>query len=294
MRRSRPSSLAAPGALLVLVAACAPITPPRGMPPGKATPARPGWRPVPATADGQPVAGGWHHRIKRGETGLSIANAYRVPWSRIAAANNIDRNATLYVGQVLFIPSSPPAARPAPPRTASRPATRPRPAPDKSDDLSVDDAISASSPAVSRPPTPAPAAPPPAPATTASIPALSWPVDGRVILSHFGPKASGRVNDGINIKAPDGATVRAAAAGEVIYVGGAVSGFGLMLLLRHPGGVVTAYGHLKDAIASRGNKVQRGQPIAHVGTSGKVSEPQLHFQLRSGRKALDPLRYLPR
>ncbi|MFA5582453.1 MAG: M23 family metallopeptidase [Paracoccaceae bacterium] len=256
----------------------------------------PRWQPMPVKADGAVVPGGWRHSIKRGETGLAIASAYRVPWNRIAAANGIDRDATLYVGRVLFIPNSAAAVAP---RSASRDTSRPAPArpPSRRDPaMNVDDVITGSTPATAaapRPsPRPAPTPAPPAPAV-ANIPALSWPVDGRVILSGFGPKASGRVNDGINIKAVDGATVRAATDGEVIYVGDAVSGFGLMLLLRHPGGVVTAYGHLKDSIATRGDRVQRGQPIAHAGTSGKASEPQLHFQLRSGRKALDPLRYLP-
>jgi murein DD-endopeptidase MepM/ murein hydrolase activator NlpD len=119
-------------------------------------------------------------------------------------------------------------------------------------------------------------------------------VDGRVILSRYGPKPGGRVNDGINIKTTRGAAVRAAASGEIIYVGDAISGFGLMMLVRHPGGAVTAYAHLEDALATRGDRVERGQPIARAGTSGSVDEPQLHFQLRTGRRTLDPLLYLPR
>ena len=126
------------------------------------------------------------------------------------------------------------------------------------------------------------------------MPQLSWPVDGRVLLSRYGPKAGGRYNDGINIKTTKGATVRSAADGEVVYVGDAIAGFGLMILIRHPGGTVSAYGHLEDALVDRGAKVQRGQPIARAGSSGSASEPQLHFQLRQGRRTLDPVLYLPR
>jgi murein DD-endopeptidase MepM/ murein hydrolase activator NlpD len=125
------------------------------------------------------------------------------------------------------------------------------------------------------------------------VPKLAWPVDGRVILSRFGPKPGGRVNDGINIKALRGAAVRAAADGEVIYVGDAIAGFGLMMLVRHPGGTVTAYGHLEDALADRGDKVQRGQPIARAGSSGDAREPQLMFQVRQGQRPVDPMLYLP-
>ena len=81
---------------------------------------------------------------------------------------------------------------------------------------------------------------------------------------------------------------------EVIYVGDAISGFGLMMLVRHAGGNVTAYAHLEDALADRGDKVTRGQPIARAGSSGNATEPQLHFQLRQGRRTLDPVQYLPR
>lgn len=272
---------------LLCLGACASPRPPRHLPPGKVKQAPPRWQAVPARADGAVVAGGWRHVIKRGETGLAIASAYGVPWNRIAAANGIGRDATLYVGRTLFIPRSAAAVAPRP-GSPARPA---RPAPTRDPGMKVDDVITGSAPATRT----APARPaPPPPAAVANIPSLAWPMDGRIILSHFGPKASGQVNDGVNIKASDGATVRAAAAGEVIYVGDAISGFGLMLLMRHEGGVVTAYGHLKDTVASRGDRVQRGQPIAHAGNSGKASEPQLHFQLRSGRKALDPLQYLPK
>ncbi|MBS3960526.1 MAG: M23 family metallopeptidase, partial [Sandarakinorhabdus sp.] len=132
------------------------------------------------------------------------------------------------------------------------------------------------------------------PAAVAAVPPLAWPVDGRVILSRFGPKPGGRVNDGVNIKALRGGAVRAAADGEVIYVGDAIAGFGLLMLVRHPGGTVTAYGHLDDALADRGDRVERGQPIARAGSSGEAREPQLLFQIRQGRRALDPLLHLPR
>lgn len=217
--------------------------------------------------------------MKAGETGLSIARAYGVPWGRIADANRLDREAVIRVGQALFVPlgnqqaSSPGARQPARPKAGG------------SFESNMDDVISGSSVAATRPAVPAP---------VAAVPPLSWPVDGRVILSGFGPKPGGRVNDGVNIKALRGATVRAAADGEVIYVGDAIQGFGLLMLVRHAGGVVTAYGHLEAALADRGDKVQRGQPIARAGASGEAKEPQLLFQVRQGRKALNPMLYLPK
>lgn len=274
---------------LLLFTACAQPQPPRGHgpsakpPPGRPAASKPRWQPAPARADGAAVPGGRRHIVKAGETGLGIARAYGVPWGRIAEANRLDREAVIRVGQALFIP------------TGGQAAARPgqRPASGAAFESSMDDVISGASVASGAPGRPAtrPSAPPP---PAVQVPALSWPVDGRVILSGFGPKPGGRVNDGINIKALRGGTVRAAADGEVIYVGDAIEGFGLLMLVRHAGGVVTAYGHLEDALADRGDKVQRGQPIARAGSSGEAKEPQLLFQVRQGRRALNPTLYLPK
>lgn len=245
---------------------------------------------MPVKADGVAVAGGRRHTVKRGETGLAIAKAYGVPWGRIATANRLDRDSVIQVGQQLFIPIG---AQPQ--QQAGRPAPRPGQAGSQQAGgfaLDVDDAISGSAPAAEGNAPARPQVPPTQAAAT--VPQLSWPIDGRVILSRYGPKAGGRYNDGINIKTTRGATVRAAADGEVVYVGDAIAGFGLMILIRHPGGTVSAYGHLEDALVDRGAKVQRGQPIARAGASGSASEPQLHFQLRQGRRTLDPALYLPR
>lgn len=288
-------------ALLPLLAiACATPNPPAAKAPaGRQTaqkappPSSTRWRAIPARADGVAVPGGRRHTVKRGETGIAIAKAYGVSWSRIAAANRLDRDAVLEIGQQLFIPLTT-ATAPAKPK----PGTPARPVSPEAQaaafQLDVDDVITGSAVAQApKPATPRPRPPQPAPTAAEPVPKLTWPVDGRVILSKFGPKPGGRVNDGINIKALRGSAVRAAADGEVIYVGDAIAGFGLMMLVRHPGGVVTAYGHLEDALADRGDKVQRGQPIARAGASGDAREPQLMFQVRQGRKPLDPLLYLP-
>lgn len=118
-----------------------------------------------------------------------------------------------------------------------------------------------------------------------------WPVRGRVI-SDFGPKNGGMHNDGINISAKPGDTVRAAENGVVAYSGNELRGFGNLLLIRHRDGWITAYAHADEILVKRGDQVKRGQVIARVGTSGRVAEPQLHFEIRKGTKAVDPLRYL--
>jgi murein DD-endopeptidase MepM/ murein hydrolase activator NlpD len=285
------------GAVLLL-AACSTPSPPKQSPakrppPAKTTqpPTAPRWQAVPAKADGAVVPGGRRHIVKRGETGIAIANAYKVPWGRIAAANRLDRDAVLQVGQALFVPIATAAPATRTPSAGRMPAA---PAQSAGFELDLDDLITGSAPAREGPALAQPTTRPAPPPASVSIPPLAWPVDGRVILSRYGPKPGGRVNDGVNIKTTRGAAVRAAASGEIIYVGDAIAGFGLMMLVRHPGGAVTAYAHLEDALAERGDRVERGQPIARAGTSGSATEPQLHFQLRTGRRTLDPLLYLPR
>ncbi len=122
---------------------------------------------------------------------------------------------------------------------------------------------------------------------------FDWPVAGPVI-STFGPKKGGLRNDGINIAAPRGAPVRAAEAGIVAYAGNGLKGFGNLILVRHAGAWVTAYAHNDALLVRRGDIVRRGQMIARVGSSGGVTVPQLHFEIRRGAKAVDPLRHLPR
>ncbi len=117
------------------------------------------------------------------------------------------------------------------------------------------------------------------------------PVDGRVISS-YGSKANGLHNDGINIKAARGAPVRATENGVVVYTGSDLDGYGNLVLVRHEGRIVSAYAHLDKTLVKRGDKIARGQALATVGSSGNVSTPQLHFEIRKGTQPLNPDKYL--
>lgn len=115
-----------------------------------------------------------------------------------------------------------------------------------------------------------------------------WPVNGRVI-GRFGPLQGGRHNDGINIAAPRGVAVHAAENGVVAYAGNELRGFGNLVLLKHSDGWVTAYAHAERLLVAPGQFVKRGEPIARIGSSGNVAQPQLHFEVRKGTRAVDPL-----
>ncbi len=120
---------------------------------------------------------------------------------------------------------------------------------------------------------------------------FSWPIRGQV-TSKFGPKSGGLYNDGINIKAKEGAEVKASEDGTVAYVGNELKGYGNLVIVKHSGGWITAYAHLKNWTVKRGEKVAKGGKIGLVGSTGNVDSPQLYFGLRKGRDAVNPEAYL--
>lgn len=255
-------------------------------------PERPTWVARKVVPDARDVNGVRIHRVKPGETGIAIARAYGIPWSELASLNSLSPPFLLQVGDQLRLPSRQTVeARPVEERA-------------KAFNLDVDTLITGSEPAqkapAPRPPAQTATKPPSTsgapPARVASAPAdaltFLWPVDGRII-SGFGPKSAGRFNDGINLKASAGTPVRAAASGTVAYAGDAITGFGNLVLIRHDKGWVTAYGHNEAVLVERGQKVRAGDPIARAGNTGSVTEPQLHFEIRRGRTAIDPQSLLP-
>jgi murein DD-endopeptidase MepM/ murein hydrolase activator NlpD len=128
---------------------------------------------------------------------------------------------------------------------------------------------------------------------------FTWPAQGTVI-SAFGPKGTGQRNDGLNLRVAAGEPVKAAAAGEVVYAGDQVPGFGNLVLVKHDGGWVTAYAHLSRADVRMRQTVAQGQQIGQAGSTGGVAEPQLHFEVRYAPSAkdkaipIDPALVLPR
>ena len=120
---------------------------------------------------------------------------------------------------------------------------------------------------------------------------FAWPVRG-TILSHYGAKTGGLYNDGINISAAAGTTVVAAENGVVAYAGNEVKGMGNLIIIQHADGWMTVYAHLNSMAVRRGVRVSVGQKIGTVGQTGKVTKPQLHFEIRKGTKSYNPTNYL--
>ncbi len=80
--------------------------------------------------------------------------------------------------------------------------------------------------------------------------------------------------------------------GVVAYSGSELKGYGNLILVRHSNGYVTAYAHASELMVKRGDTIKRGQVIAKSGQTGEVGSPQLHFEIRKGSSAVDPLQFL--
>lgn len=117
---------------------------------------------------------------------------------------------------------------------------------------------------------------------------MVWPVEGRV-TSYFGWRW-GSFHSGIDIAAPAGTPVLAADSGMVSYRGWN-GGYGRLVLIDHGNGIVTAYAHLYDYAVSVGDRVEKGQVIGYVGSSGNSTGPHLHFEVRVNGVAKNPLDY---
>lgn len=255
------------------------------------------YQPVRVSADA--VASG-QVKVKRGDTVYGIARTHSVPLEQLVELNNLHPPYLLQVGQVLRLPGR---------KTHHVIRGETVYSIARQHDLDVAQLATAnalSSPYLLRvgqvlyvPPgrtsemavaaRPSHSLPSPPPRTGNGF---DWPVAG-TILSRFGVKEGGLRNDGVNIRAPRGAPVRAAESGIVAYAGSGLRGFGNLVLIRHDGNWVTAYGHNDEMLVKRGDAVRRGEMIARVGSSGGVTESQLHFEIRKGTKAIDPMTMLP-
>lgn len=118
-----------------------------------------------------------------------------------------------------------------------------------------------------------------------------WPVNGR-ISSRFGPRGRG-FHYGIDIIAPAGTVVRAAESGVVSYSGW-MSGYGRVVIITHASGLQTVYAHNSVNLVREGQRVNKGDPVARVGSTGNATCPHLHFEVRRNGRPVDPLEFLRR
>jgi lipoprotein NlpD len=270
--------------------------------------------PVPA-----PAAPAGHYMVKRGDTLYSIALEHDADYRDVAQWNRLDDPTKISIGQALRVtpPEGQPAvqigaARGAAPLDA-RPLEGASAAPPGQGDgatkispkalrlpysdqnlalLQQGDTAAASAAAV-----PKPAAPAASVASTAPKPAAMdrdpeaidfiWPAKGGLLAGFAEPGSKG-----VDISGKPGDPVVAAAAGQVLYTGTGIRGFGKLIVIRHEGGFSSVYAHNREILVKEGQSVARGQKIAELGDTD-ADRPKLHFEIRKSGKPVDPLRYLP-
>jgi hypothetical protein len=116
-----------------------------------------------------------------------------------------------------------------------------------------------------------------------------WPLAQVRVTSSFGPRG-GDLHEGVDLRAPTGTPVYAAAPGTVLYAGNQIRGYGRLVVLRHLNGLSSVYAHNSKLLVIRGQKVKRGQLIARSGSTGHSSGPHVHFEIRKGVSPMNPER----
>jgi murein DD-endopeptidase MepM/ murein hydrolase activator NlpD len=122
-----------------------------------------------------------------------------------------------------------------------------------------------------------------------------WPVNGR-LMGPFGQRddpfsGEGEFHKGVDISAPAGTPVHATADGVVTFSDWS-SGYGRLVIVDHGGGIETYYAHLSRFFAYAGQGVRRGEVLGAVGSTGRVTAPHLHYEVRIGGAPVNPYRYL--
>jgi lipoprotein NlpD len=224
----------------------------------------------------EPALAGVVHVVKRGETVYRIARAYGIDPADLMETNGITDPRAVSAGAELFVPG----AQETVDAGGAADAT-PTPASSSSADRTA-------SPAASGAPAPLPGGPRPLGKGPSAV--LAWPLKG-VLYGRYGVRA-GQRHDGIDIAAPEGAPVGAAADGTVLYAGEQPA-YGAVVILKHEGGLVTLYAHNAKVLVREGERVRRGDPIARVGQTGRTTGPHLHFEVREGTRPRNPLLFLP-
>ncbi len=259
------------------------------------------------------------YKVKRGDTIYSIGRLYKIPPGQIMKANGYGPTTRLHVGEVVKLPRSPADveaeeqaaadaaaarrlaannARQRPHETLQAPTTQTQTQalnttalPDHPIPYTSLPNRVAQPPARSMLPPPSrqalappvipqepPAGPPDAQVLLAGKGRFIWPVQGQVV-STFGPKPGGQRNDGVDIAAPVGAPVHAAAAGDVVYAG-SLPDLGNLVLIKHDDGWITAYAHLSRAEVKIRDHVTQGEEVGLAGQSGTAVQPEVYFEIR--------------
>ena len=224
-----------------------------------------------------------YHEVKQGQTLWSIARAYGVDVRTLTRVNQISDTTTLYAGQKLYVPGAtqqreivsrcPCGTETVKPSSSVKSLSEIlHPAEGSSAAKAAHTVVTAKETALERL-------------------VLIWPVQGEVSRG-FEQNATRR-HDGVDIVAPRGTSIQAAADGEVIFSGWGPGGYGRIVILQHQAEVVTVYAHNHGNLVRLGQRVRQGEPIATVGQSGRATGNHLHFEVRYKAIPISPHKFLP-
>ena len=243
----------------------------------------------PSLIPGAPVDSGRTHTVAPGDTLYNISVRYGVSTKHLASINAVSDPTQLRVGQVLRLPESTTAPRAYVPNPAVRVSRVTDEMPIESRKQAPKEELKAEEPPEEQP---AEAAPEPAPKPAEPLPAVMpgsrmiWPVEGKVLSDYA------KNGKGIDIAGTRGDVVVAAMAGEVIYVGSTVPGYGNLVIVKHTPTLVTAYGYNSKVTVKVGDRVSSGQKIAELG--GTAAGAMLRFEVRDKGKPINPIQFLPK
>lgn len=240
--------------------------------------------------------------VRSGDTLSEIAQRFGADTIQLARMNGISPPYNIRAGQTLILPGALTVAANLPPPNpqtiqgqieilsrSGLPALPYAPVPERQ--VAAAAAGNAPSPATAPTATrPAALVPAPPPRATSG---MVWPLRGS-IASTFGSKGGGIANDGIDIRAEAGQPIVAVDNGVVAYAGNDLKALGNLVLIQHTGNWVSAYANTGPLAVQKGQTVTRGQQVATAGKSGNSKTTGLHFELRRGTEAVDPLQHLPR
>lgn len=267
------------------------------------------------------------YTVQPGETLWRVARRHGMTADELARKNGIADPTKVRAGTVLTVPAPPaagdPSSRPSAPRpeltaalsraggkappSAAKPADPATPGAGARPPTGASEAAPPNTALATRPSSPGLATPPPStdPHATTSEPRpatsdedrerpptsypLRWPLEGQVV-ARFGAR-DGAAHDGIDLTGTSGTPVKAAAAGRVIFAGRQGS-YGNLVIVRHEGGLLTVYAHLSVTLVRRGQSVALGDAVGRLGGTATAPVP-LHFEVREGVAARNPLKFLP-
>jgi len=237
---------------------------------------------------------GVYHTVSKGQTLYSISKTYDVDEQYLARINQISDPTRLRVGERIYIPGAnqvlsvpvtvvPDIVDPTP--VKKQPLSQPsvsRPIVSKP----------ASKPVIiaNKPPVIPPVAPTSRPAATIDKGKLIWPVRGSVVKK-FDSRTGG--SKGVEIAIAADTPVASAAAGKVIYSGDGIAGYGNLIIIRHDDTMFTVYGYNRKNLVDVGAFVSKGEKIALAGAPPSGGKVRLYFEIRLGKKPVDPIIYLP-